>query len=188
MSSFHKAHPHIKINLSIGSSLEMIRSLLDCKIELALVAKLKEDPTIRFIPYSELELVPVASSDHRLAQKQAVSFEELSAEPIIKREIGSGSRKLVDELYAQNECVPNILMETENIELIKQLVQRGEGIAFLINASVSSEINEKKLARINLRGHKILLRTYIAFLKKQQLSPAAQAFLKYAQDNPPTLD
>jgi len=68
-------------------------------------------------------------------------------------------------------------METSNTDLIKQLVERGEGISFLVRESVAVEIKEKKLAQVALKGRNIFLDVSIAYLKGQVLSPPARAFV-----------
>jgi len=68
-------------------------------------------------------------------------------------------------------------METSNPEFIKQLIQRGDGISFLVKAAVTTELKENKLTPVPLDGQKIFLDVSIAYLKDQHLSPPAQAFL-----------
>lgn len=131
ISSFHEAYPHIKIHLDEGSSLDMTHSLLDFRNELAIIARVEENPDICFIPFSQEEMLVILPPDHRLAGKKAISIRDLTREPIIMKEKGSGTRKLVSELFAKKDLTPNILMETSNTEFIKQLVQRGDGISFL---------------------------------------------------------
>ncbi|MCJ7775414.1 MAG: LysR family transcriptional regulator substrate-binding protein, partial [Desulfobulbaceae bacterium] len=86
-------------------------------------------------------------------------------------------RRLVNELFSLNDCAPDILMETSNTEFIKQLVQRGEGVSFLVREAVALELRERKLATVPLEGGKIFLDVSIAYLKNQHLSRPAQAFL-----------
>ena len=93
------------------------------------------------------------------------------------KEKGSGTRKLVEQLFSDENCSPDILMETSNTEFIKQLVQRGEGISFLVKEAVAAEIREKKLAQVALKGRKFFLDVSIAYLKGQALSPPARAFV-----------
>jgi len=92
------------------------------------------------------------------------------------KETGSGTRKLINELFAQSNCTPNVLMETSNAEFIKQLVQRGDGISFLVREAVASELRENKLATVPMEKD-IFLDVSIAYLKDQHLSPSARAFL-----------
>ena len=105
-------------------------------------------------------------------------YEQLADEPIIMKDPGSGTRKLVDELFVKNDCPLNILMETGDAEIIKLLVQHGEGVSFLVKESVSVELQEGKLATVPLEKQSIFLDVSIAYLKNQPLSPPAQAFLK----------
>ena len=176
ITGFRKAYPQIKISLSEGSSSEMIHSLLDLKIEVAIIAKAEDHPDVHFIPFSQEEMVLIVAPDHHLAGKKGISFKSLAEEPIIMKETGSGTRKLVNELFAQNNCTANVLMETSNAEFIKQLVQRGDGISFLVREAVASELRDKKLAVVPMK-EKIYLDVSIAYLKGQHLSPSARAFL-----------
>jgi DNA-binding transcriptional LysR family regulator len=93
------------------------------------------------------------------------------------KEKGSGTRKLVEELFKAEKCTPDILMETSNTEFIKQLVQRGEGVSFVVREAVAAELKEKILASVPLKGPKVYLDVSIAYLKDQVLSPPANAFV-----------
>ncbi len=177
ITSFRQAYPHIKIHLDEGSSLDMIHSQLDFKNEVAIIARAEENPNVCFIPFSHEELVLILSPDHPLARKRAISFDDLSEEPIIMKEKGSGTRKLVNELFRQKGLIPNILMETSNTEFIKQLVERGDGVSFVVREAVAVELQEKKLATLPIKGKQVYLDVSIAYLKNQHLSPPAQAFL-----------
>jgi DNA-binding transcriptional LysR family regulator len=178
LTGFRDAYPHIKIHLDEGSSLEMIHSLIDLKNEVVIVAEAPGNPNIAFIPFSREELVLILPPNHPLANMGSISFEQLAEDPIIMKDPGSGTRKLVDELFAKNDCTPNILMETGDAEIIKLLVQHGEGISFLVKEAVAVELQEKKLVTVPLKKHSIFLDVSIAYLENQPLSPPAQAFLK----------
>jgi len=177
ITSFHKNFPSIKIQLNEGSSADMIYSLADFKIDVAIIAKAIDHAGVNFFPFSREEMALIVAPDHPLAGKKEVSFKDLAKEPFIMKENGSGTRKLVEELFARAKCEPNILMETSNTEFIKQLVNRGEGVSFLVKEAVAAELKNKDLIAVPLKGHKILLDVSIAYLKGQVLSPPARAFV-----------
>ena len=177
ISTFHKNYPNIKIQLNEGSSLDMIYSLLDFKIEVAVIAKPEDNPGVNFFPFSREEMAVILSRNHSLTKKKAVGFSDLATVPFIMQEKGSGTRKLVEELFEAEQCTPDILMETSNTEFIKQLVQRGEGVSFVVREAVAAELKEKKLASVPLKGPKVYLDVSIAYLKDQVLSPPAKAFV-----------
>ena len=178
ISSFHEAFPHIKVHLDEGSSMDILRSLLELKNEVAVIAKVEEDPNVTFLPFKRDELILILAPTHSLSKKKSVSVEELVHEPMIMKEMGSGTRKQVNDLFSRKGLGPNVLMETSNTEFIKQLVQRGEGISFLVEESVAVEIREKRLATVPVAGEKPFLDVSIAYLKDQHLSHPARAFVE----------
>ncbi len=177
ITTFHENYPEIKIQLNEGSSLDMIYSLLDFKIEVAVIAKAEDNPEVKFLPFSQEEMAVIVSLKHPLAKKEAISFADLATLPFIMKEKGSGTRKLVEELFEAEKCTPNILMETGNTEFIKQMVQRGEGVSLVVKEAVAAELKEKKFTSVPLKGPKIYLDVSIAYLKDQVLSPPANAFV-----------
>jgi len=177
ITTFHKNYPNIKIQLNEGSSAEMIYSLVDFKIEVAVIAKAIDHAEVNFFPFSKEEMVLIVAPDNHLVKKKAIAFKELAKEPFIMKETGSGTRKLVDELFLRAKSTPDILMETSNTEFIKQLVQRGEGVSFLVRESVAAELRDNHLVEVPLKGNKIFLDVSIAYLKGQVLSPPATAFV-----------
>ncbi|MCK5837754.1 MAG: LysR family transcriptional regulator substrate-binding protein, partial [Desulfobacula sp.] len=132
---------------------------------------------ISFVPFIREEMILILPPDHYLARIKAITFQEVADEPIIMKEVGSGTRRLVNELFVTNGCVPKILMEMSNAEMTKLLVHHGEGISFLARGAVESELKEKKLATVPLKGQKLFLDVSIGYLKGQPLSPPAQIFL-----------
>jgi DNA-binding transcriptional LysR family regulator len=177
MQHFHDKYPQISIHLNEGSSLEMIHSLIELKNDIGIITKVVDHPDIEFTPFSEEELIPILSPGHPLAGAAFATVEQLAKEPVIMREKGSGTRKYVNALFERHHCTPNILMETSNSEFIKHLVQRGDGISFLVKVSVYRDIQEKRLVTVPLKDEKFYLDASISYLKNQPLSLSARAFL-----------
>lgn len=182
LSRFHRNYPRIKINLDEGSSKDMILSLVSLKNEVAVIARAVEHPEVAFLPLSKEEMAIILAPDHPLAGKKEVAFSDLAGEPVIMKEKGSGTRKVVDELYATQGCQPEILMEISNAEFIKELVQRGDGISFLVKATVASELREGKLVQAAVKATTLHLDVSLAYLKNIALSPPAKAFVDLLGD------
>ena len=81
-----------------------------------------------------------------------------------------------NEVHARDQLI-NPHRKTGDAEIIKLLVQHGEGVSFLVKEAVAGEIQEKKLVAVPLKDNSIFLDVSIAYLKNQPLSPSAQAFL-----------
>jgi len=178
ISSFREAYPHIKVYLDEGSSLDIIRSLVDLKNEVAVIARVEDHPGVTFIPFKQDQLMLILAPNHLLSRRKSVAVEELEDDPMIMKEAGSGTRKRVNELFSAKGLTPNVLMETSNTEFIKQLVQRGEGISFLVEEAVAADIREKRLATVPVDGEPPFLDVSIAYLEDQHLSHPARAFVE----------
>ena len=185
ITRFREAYPDIKVHLDEGSSQDMTLSLVSFQNEIAIIAKAQGHPDVCFLPLSMEELVLITSPGHALAGRKEVPFAQIAGEPIIMKAVGSGTRRLVNQLFEKHGCTPEILMETSNTEFIKQLVQRGDGISFLVRESVARELKEGRLAVIRLEDDPMFLDVSIAYLKDQHLSPPAQAFLDMLRNMAP---
>lgn len=177
ISIFRERYPHITIELREGNSRDMIRNLRDLQIEIAIIAKENGLGDFMFIPFVKEEVLLILAPDHPLARKGSADAHDIAGEPLIMKETGSGTRKLVDDLLAKNRITPKTLMETSDAEIIKLLVQHGEGISFLVQTAVSRELAEGKLASVPFYGDPLWLEVGIAYLSNQPLSPASTAFL-----------
>ena len=85
------------------------------------------------------------------------------------KDLVSGVKALLIGLTEQNQ---------NSAEIIKLLVQHGEGVSFLAKEAVAVELQEGKLTTVPLEKQSIFLDVSIAYLKNQPLSPPARAFLK----------
>jgi DNA-binding transcriptional LysR family regulator len=177
ISLFRQSHPKIIIHMDEGNSLEMMNSLYELKNHVVILARLEDNPEVCFKPLSLDELVLILPPDHDLARNKVVSMEELKDERIIMKEEGSGTRKLVDALFERSGVTPNVLMETTDAEIIKMLVQHGEGISFLAKETVAAELRDHKLATVHLKGKRTFWDVGIAYLETIPISPPTRAFL-----------
>lgn len=190
LTPFHKSLPGVTIELNEGSSLEMSENMLDFRNSVAIVPKVDDNPRIHFIPIIREEIVLIAAPDSHLTKRDEICFEELVGEPIVMKEIGSGTRKLVEECLGNKKEKLSIIAETSNMEFIKELVKQGEGISFLVRTAVKREITEGTLVTIPIKNRRLCLDVCIAHLRDYHLPMAAQAFLDFLQpfiqtDDPP---
>ncbi len=177
LSLFHRAYQDIKIILEEGSSMAMINSLRDFKNEVIIVAQMGiNDSRINFIPISQEEIVVVLPMGHPLSKKRDIHFKDIVKQPVIMKGEGSGTRKKIVDLFKKHNTSPNIFMESNNTEFITDLVERGDGISFLVKPATDQKVKERKLIVRKFKDPKIYLDVSLAYLKKTTLSPAARAF------------
>ena len=179
INRFHSLYPSITFALNEGSSHEIGSSLLRFENEIAIIGKVPDLNGIDFMPFFTERIVLFALPDHPLAAKgQGIRFNDLKGQPIIMKHAGSGARHVLDAAFSRHGFAPNILLETDNVGFIRQIIQQGECVAFLAETAFDAEFNNEGFRMIPILDEEINLEVKIAYLAGQPLSPAASAFLE----------
>jgi len=127
--------------------------------------------------------IPLCGSKNPLAQ-EVVSIQKLLKERLFIREVGSGSRAILENALANyNLTIQDFykIMELGNIEAIKDLVAQNLGIAFLYKQSVLRELKQKRLAQIRVPGFSIFHDYSFVTLKNSQYKDLYQNFFRISQ-------
>lgn len=177
ISSFQEQHPGMRVILDEGSSAEIAHSLVVRKNELALIAKASYPSPLKVLGFSQEELVLIMGRFHPLAKQRRLSLQDLAREPLIIREKGSGTRDIILEKYREARIKPSILTEAGSVDFIKELVETGKGISFVVRSAVEEELKRGTLKTRELVEGPFFLNVDIVYLKNRALSPAAQSFL-----------
>ena len=136
-------HPLVRCEVSEGNTEYIISLLLDQKIEAGLVEGPCRRREVRAQAFFEDEIIWIASPKDELARVQRPSLSRMLARPIISREMGSGTRKVVEIFLRQRGIVfsqLNIIQELRNTEAIKRMVLGGIAIAYVSRLSVHAEL------------------------------------------------
>jgi len=184
ISMFHALHPGISIHLGEGSSREMMQSLLHMKNELAIVASDRDPRFLNSITFRKENILLVISPEHPLAKMETVTLKEVSRVPLIMREEGSGTRRIVMEAFRNKGLVPTVLYEASNLEFTKELIGRGEGASFIVEPVVQKELAQGLLKKLTVSDVKLSMDAYIVFLNRNDLSRIATSFIDMLVNRP----
>jgi LysR family transcriptional regulator, low CO2-responsive transcriptional regulator len=182
ISRFQEVHPGIKVILDEGSSRYVHKTLLGLDNELGVLGVSSSVKGLTFVPFREEEVCLFASPRHPLAKKRAITFGELCNELIVMREEGSTLHTLVQQCFEKRGISPAFLLQTSNSDFIKDMVGKGEGVAFLVRSALEREVAEGRLVIIPVQDQPLSIQVSIAYLAGATLSPAAEAFLRILQD------
>ncbi len=182
LKPFLDAFPEVTIDLDEGSSLNISNSLINFRNSLAIISKIEENPDLIFRPLMFEEVVLIASPTHPLSKKAEIILKEIENWPIIMKESGSGTYKIVMKSISENGLKLNIFAKTSNMDFIKEHVKNGRIISFVVKASVKREIDEGSLIVIPIKNHRFLLDIYIAYLRNYELPQASKIFLEHIDE------
>ena len=98
------------------------------------------------------------------------------------REVGSGTRAAVEELFEIAGVPLKIGMVLGHVEAIKQAVAAGLGVSVLSEADVMREVQYGTLAILLVEHFPIHRRWYIARLTEHLLHPSALEFIEFLHE------
>ncbi len=180
LGSFQKAFPQVMIKLDTGSSEEMEKTLLSGHNDIVIVANPTLSKKLRAIPFLKEELVLITPKDHILAKKESISLREVKDYPLILREEGSATRKVVLSALKFMGIIPSVLMEVKSTDFIKEWVSKGKGISVLIRRSILDD--EKRQLKIIPLVPPLLLEISILFLKSMKYNVWVQKFIDHMRN------
>lgn len=180
LSRFQKNFPKVKIILKEGNSQDIFKGILRYEIDFGLLGiniTSHVRKSLELVKIQKEEVLLVVWPHHRLANSKSVSFSDLKDEPIILREKGSGVRNLIVSGFEKENIKPNIVIETENINTLIELIKEEEGVGFLSKFVADKELGNGSLKAISF-DEQLYIDGYLAFLKNSYLSQTKKAFLK----------
>jgi DNA-binding transcriptional LysR family regulator len=183
MGRFQEKTRGISISLVIADSQDIIDRLLAGEIEVGVVGMRFDGKRVDAYPLFQDRVIIIASTQHPLASRKEVSWEELRTAPLLIREKGSGTRKTFEEYvraagYHVDDL--NIIGEVGSSTAVKEGVKGGIGLGIISDIAVHDEIEGGKIQEIILRGHGPIGRDFFAVVPRgRELSPPARRFLEF---------
>jgi DNA-binding transcriptional LysR family regulator len=132
LARFKARYPEISVTLKIADSRSIVRGVLEGTCELGAVGARFDDGQLVYVKLLEDELVLALPADHRWADRSVVTPAELLEQPMILREVGSGSRKVFEEALRAARLDPRalkVVAELGSTEAIRQALRSGAGIS-----------------------------------------------------------
>jgi len=136
-------------------------------------------PGITVLPFREDKLVLVCPPTHPLARHRQIAVRRLSGEPFVGFERDIPTRKETDRLLRRHGAEIRYVMELDNVETMKRLVEIGQGLAFLPEPAVRPEVRQKTLAVVQLSDEVLLRPIGIIHRQGKHFSPAAEKFIEF---------
>ncbi|PLX91789.1 MAG: LysR family transcriptional regulator [Desulfuromonas sp.] len=177
--------PGITVSLRHGDSRDILEKLEREEIEVGVVGSRYTIDSCNFFPLGNDRLRLVVSPDHPWGSRDQISLEELCNEPLLLREAGSGSGKVLQEaLVAAGIRTDQLSIRARlgSNEAVKQAVVCGLGVSFLSELSVRRELQTGDLHAIDVTGLQVERRFYLVSRSNRELSPAAKAFSHLLQE------
>ncbi len=177
VSSFLKEFKDVKFNLFIGNSKEVEEGVLSKTFNIGLIEDDISSNKLFIKSFYRDEIVLIASSDNNIPL--TISVEDLPKYRFIFREVGSGTRNIIENHLKNYNILKDIdiVMEVRSSKAISNIVKKTELIAFVSKIVVEDELKKGTLKRINIKDLNIERDFSFITQKNTRLSAIENEFL-----------
>lgn len=179
IARFCRAHPRVTLKLDVCNRATLLERLAGNETDLVIMGHPPQDMDLVMEPFAPNPHVIVAAPDHPLAHARRIPLKRVAAETFLVREPGSGTRRLMERVFAARGLKVNASMEIGSDETIKQAVMAGMGVGFLSEHTVQLELQAKRLVTLDVAGFPVIRNWYVVHRADKRLSPVARLFKEF---------
>ncbi|WP_028534666.1 LysR family transcriptional regulator [Paludibacterium yongneupense] len=177
MARFAGRHPGARVELEVGNTRDIVAAVAAFRVDIGFIEGPCHQPGLQLSPWRDDALVIFAGRGHPLSCRPA-SLAELAAAAWILREVGSGTREVVEQGLLPWLGSLNLTMELGNSEAIKRSVAAGLGVSCLSRSVVAELLASGELCELDVVGLPPLRRTLYRVMRGEKaLTRSLRAFL-----------
>ncbi len=178
LARYMTQYPGIKVRASIGHSAYLLEEVAACRMDIAEVTALSPVSGLHCFDYSRQQIILFVATHHPWAERKRLSIHELHGEKMVALDNESMTRKIFNTLLEKHQVEPNIVLELDNWETMKEVVAAGIGFGI---AQEDEFGPDPHLVKIPLEDAACSAVQYFVCLPEYKDLKAIAAFLDIAQ-------
>lgn len=177
-SSFQQLYPHLDIYLYEEGSMTIREQLERDDLDFGIVIISDASASLQLLPMSRNQIVACIPEKHPLARKDSISINDVANADLIMLKEGSFLRQLVLSKIKRANIMPEIVLESNQIETVKGLIASNVGIAFLLDFIVKGAPG---IIAVPF-DDPLYVDLGLAWKKDRYISNAAQSFIDFCRN------
>ncbi|HTX36786.1 MAG TPA: LysR family transcriptional regulator [Bryobacteraceae bacterium] len=128
-----KRFPQTPIQITVQPTEEMVEGLRDRRYDLALISLPYPHDDLTVLPLFEEELLLLRPSRTQVRRWHVgtLAAQELQGQPFVLYPKRSNMRTIIEAFFREMEVTPRVIMEADDTEVMKKLVESGFGYSML---------------------------------------------------------
>ncbi len=183
LKTYLKACPRVNFRLEYNLAQKIYDDVASSEIDLGIVAYPRPQRTIEVIPFTQDQMVVICHPSSPLSARRSIDLKELEQYPMILFNPQTHTRQAIDRFFRKHRMHPNVVMELDHIDIIKDTVEVDLGISIVPAPSVELESLKGTLKVLTLKGESLFRPLGILHKRGRSLSPATQKLLEILTKN-----
>lgn len=182
LKKYLRTFPDVTVHLEYTRANKIYEDVSHGEIDLGIVAYPNKRPQLLVAPFREDRLVLICSPQHPFAHFQRVSMKKLHGEKFVGFERDVATRRALDRVFRQHGIKVQYIMEMDNIETIKRVVEVGSGLSIVPEPAIAQEVKNDTLRAIQFSDEPLIRPLGILLKRGRRFTPAVQEFIDFLKD------
>ncbi|HUN84961.1 MAG TPA: LysR substrate-binding domain-containing protein [Terracidiphilus sp.] len=188
LGDFRREHPRVQPTLISGNTEQIVSAIVQQQIAVGLIEGPAHSRDVKTEPFLADELVLIVPSAHEWAERGSVACQELTTIPLLMRERGSGTRRIIELAFEHHHIKRaslQIAMELDSTEAIKSAVEAGLGAGFVSRWAIAKDLRVGRSFNIvEIEGVRLRRDFLIAYASGPGLQGLAEEFRRFLVARP----
>lgn len=176
MLELYKVNPFIEPEVFVEDTRLIAKKLLNSELDIAIVEGKIKHPDIVTKSIINDNLVLICSHKHEFYKRDSIKVSELSNQPLIMRELGSGTRAQLEKQLKELKIPMNIRWSCYNSEAILRAVVDNFGIAVISELLIEDYLKKHLLWTCDIEGINLHRTFDIAYHRSKFFTENISAF------------
>jgi DNA-binding transcriptional LysR family regulator len=175
MQRFHLRFPRIRLRIVDEGANAVLNTVARGDADFGVNFLGADEPGIDFEPILHERFVMACRFDHPLANRRAVSWDDIGKHPYMTVAKSSGNRMVLDRARAPGDKQLTSMVEVRHVSTLLEMVRAGLGIAVVPQLAMPTD-SASALRSVPMKGEGITRSLGVIRRAGRVLSPAAQNF------------
>jgi len=183
LGQFIKEFPNVEPALEISDTAVILNKIEEHEIDIGFVGASPEPNNLQIEKFVTDHLILILPPNHQLSAKGSVAIEEILKEPFILREVGSGTRKTIEETLQKHGLSLgslNEVMDLGSTQAVLTAVEAGLGISILSKCAAEKALALGTLKTLPFSDIDFSRDLYLVFDKRRFLTRTQKEFIEFA--------
>jgi DNA-binding transcriptional LysR family regulator len=177
-----KRFPQTEITVTVAATEEIVAGLLDRRFDLGLISLPYPEEKLRIFPLFDEELLGLRPAPARTAARCIVTLQPaaLAHVPFLLYPKRSNMRSIIDRFFRDAGVNLRVIMEADDTEAIKRLVEAGFGYSILPQFALRGT---RAFQTFRVAGGRMVRKQALAMAQAVYPRPLAESIAKLLQDS-----
>jgi DNA-binding transcriptional LysR family regulator len=175
--------PRVTVGVGIMPTEDIPDAIVSGDAHLGLAFEVRPRPDLRPLAVAQFALGAVVEPNSPLASREFIVVNDCRDHSVILPKTNFANRRQLHPVLYQAGMTARTRYEAGSIELMKQLVLRGLGIAFMTKVGVEAELDAGRLVHVPLRHGRGFIQSELSLYTRAAgtLPISAEAFVQHAK-------